>query len=120
MSKNARSIHTGVKLNEPIVIDSNDIVEFDDIQDEEIIAVPYDDYTTTQDLIKVYEQEKAAFTNAMTDLHTSGEDVSAFMDNPWFPSTIRDEINDAWVPSDEDWQSDFWNPWDSHEVYDED
>ena len=49
MSKNARSIHTGVKLNAPIVIDSNDIVEFDDIQDEEIIAIPYDDYVTTQD-----------------------------------------------------------------------
>lgn len=119
MSKNARSIHTGVKLNEPIVIDSNDIVEFDDIQDEEIIAIPYDDYVTTQDLIKVYEQEKSAFVNAMWDMHKSGEDVSVFKDNPWFPDLIT-IVNDHWTPSDEDWQSDYWNPWDSHEVYDED
>ena len=119
MSKNARSIHTGVKLNEPIVIDSNDIAEFDDIQDEEIIAIPYDDYVTTQDLIKVYEQEKSAFVNAMWDMHKSGEDVSVFKDNPWFPDLIT-IVNDHWTPSDEDWQSDYWNPWDSHEVYDED
>ena len=52
-------------------------------------------------------------------MHKSGEDVSVFKDNPWFPDLIT-IVNDHWTPSDEDWQSDYWNPWDSHEVYDED
>jgi len=111
MTNNARSIHTGVKLNEPIVIDSNDIVEFDDVEDEEIIAISYDDYTTTQDLVKMYQQERSAFVNAVYDMHKAGEDVSAFMYNPWFPDEIKQDIEDNWQPDDADVMSDYWDPY---------
>jgi len=98
-------IHTGVKLNEPIVINADDIVQFDDIDNEEIIAISHDDYQTSQDMIKLYDQEKSAFVNAMKDMHESGEDVIAFTDNPWFPQSVIDDINYNWQPDDSDIES---------------
>ena len=111
-----RNIRYDLPMNEPIVVGTDDIIVAGNVVGrEDIIAVPNDKYTSDMEELALLRKEKDACQSAIRDMADDKQDVTMFSHDVWFPDDV--ELN--YDLEDEDWQSDYWNPFDSHEPYEE-